>query len=347
MRKVTITYWESKNAPVGRRIETSLDQRFARFEKPCTLLPASLATSDKATRDAAKAALPGWAPTIFAGDKRANDNVITSWAVVLDLDKSPPFEVVCDAFQHVAGVVYTTWSHTPEAPRSRVIVPFDRPFHRDEHKILWSLLAGKVEGVDQATKAAGQFWYVNACIEGQEYRSERLPGRILETDFALWCARDVRPVETPAPVYYAPVATSSEPVDSEVEYRAARLVESTRHSVSGEQGRLTIWNLALGLVKGLRLPTQRAFELMCEWNRSNKPPWSAAEIRGNIDRATKAKKAAGYLLDEPKRRTALWRKPPTEIEARHRALRPPVPPSPSDRSLLPSRDRSRWCEATR
>ncbi|MDQ6675362.1 MAG: hypothetical protein M3069_32295 [Chloroflexota bacterium] len=67
-----------------------------------------------------------WSPTCYADGacSRGNAGVLEVSAMVFDCDKVPP-----DA-ERLAGVYWlghTTWSHTPQAPRWRVVIPLTAP----------------------------------------------------------------------------------------------------------------------------------------------------------------------------------------------------------------------------
>lgn len=106
-------------------------------------------------QDFPKKKLPCWSPSLYAeGAKRSNNNVKAISAVVFDYDH--PKWSIERMHEHMrdlslAYALYTTWSHTDEEPRYRVVLFLSRPLKRQEFtKARESALAliDYVEGVD-------------------------------------------------------------------------------------------------------------------------------------------------------------------------------------------------------
>ena len=105
--------------------------------------------------DFSKKKLDCWSPSLYApGTTRSNKNVGTITAIVFDYDepKWGPGQIAMQLdTAGFAYAVYTTWSHTVEAPRYRVVLFLDRPLERSEFtKARQAALAlvGYTEGVD-------------------------------------------------------------------------------------------------------------------------------------------------------------------------------------------------------
>lgn len=80
----------------------------------------------------------------FNGAQRSYANLVASHAVPLDLDLGHYIWTEADIRVRLAGYAFTAWtsySHTPEAPRWRVVVPVERPMTRGEHYATWETLA--------------------------------------------------------------------------------------------------------------------------------------------------------------------------------------------------------------
>src|SRR6266568_2822861 len=77
-----------------------------------------------------------WSPTRYAdgATSRGNAGVLEVSALVFDLDRVPPDP------ERLAGVYWlghTTWSHTPTAPRWRVVIPLSTPVPVAHWREVW------------------------------------------------------------------------------------------------------------------------------------------------------------------------------------------------------------------
>jgi RecA/RadA recombinase len=84
-------------------------------------------TEDKASR--------GWfCPSEFSPRHRHGANLVLRHALTLDYDRITPADLqrITASLAPYAHVVYTTWSHTKENPRIRVVMPTDRPMDATE-----------------------------------------------------------------------------------------------------------------------------------------------------------------------------------------------------------------------
>ena len=78
--------------------------------------------------DASKRSAPCWSPVRYreGGRRRAADVVDVS-ALVLDYDDGRTIDEAVAAWDGLARVVHTSWSHSPEAHKLRVILPLVEP----------------------------------------------------------------------------------------------------------------------------------------------------------------------------------------------------------------------------
>jgi len=114
-----------------------------------------------------KRAAPGWAPVAWAlgqPHRRKAENVGALSCLVLDCDKLPPegLAVLEGAAERLgrAACWHTSWSHTPERPKARLVLPFATPCPVAQWPRVWG---------------AGQRW---AAAEGLEVDTAcRDPGR--------------------------------------------------------------------------------------------------------------------------------------------------------------------------
>lgn len=88
-----------------------------------------------------KLRLPAFSPAEFIPHAtRANANVLAVHHLVLDLDYLTPEDIpqILTRLSPYRGLGYTTWSHTPQAPRLRWILPLSRPVPPDEWPAFWA-----------------------------------------------------------------------------------------------------------------------------------------------------------------------------------------------------------------
>ena len=71
-----------------------------------------------------------WSPTLYpAGAKRGGERVIHLSCLVLDYDAGVAIGEAAERFEEFFHIVHTTWSHTPEHPKFRLILPLAEPVH--------------------------------------------------------------------------------------------------------------------------------------------------------------------------------------------------------------------------
>ena len=115
-----------------------------------------------------KTSLPGFSLARFQNNHRALADVIDVSAVVLDDDASglTVEDIAAGLADVAAGVVYSTHSSTPGAPRTRTILFVSRPMTAAEHSRVWTHVAAlvKTRGLiaDEQAKDASRLWFVPA-----------------------------------------------------------------------------------------------------------------------------------------------------------------------------------------
>ena len=124
-----------------------------------------------------KATIPCWSPTTYEpGTTRGNRNVKTVTALVLDYDDGTTMEMASDAWWMWFHIGHTTWSHTPNHHRFRIILPLREPVPAEQWPLAWAagLEAWKENTVgvggspDTTCKDAARVFYLPAHRESQE-----------------------------------------------------------------------------------------------------------------------------------------------------------------------------------
>ena len=164
-----------------------------------------------------KRQLPAWSPaTLAPGARRANDAVEALSAIVLDYDQGGVS--VAEALAPWASwpaLAHTSWSHTEEAPRFRLVVPLARPCPRSAWRWVWHWAAGVAAGaIDGACKDASRMYFLPGCprIDASRWAVVQDPGgQLCDPDWHRQSADTLaaagRPVAAPRPATRAIVGS--------------------------------------------------------------------------------------------------------------------------------------------
>lgn len=137
-----------------------------------------------------KKQVAGYSVGRFYSNKRALINVEHVDALVLDLDNNAPSVArVEQAFPNTRALVYTTHSHTPEAPRLRVIIPYTKPVDSYGHERIWAWADARCKSVglqlDSGSRDASHLFFLPCRRRDGEYFCEELTGEPLDAERAL------------------------------------------------------------------------------------------------------------------------------------------------------------------
>jgi putative DNA primase/helicase len=113
-----------------------------------------------------------WSPVIYeAGHQRGNAGVVSFSAFVGDLDDGDvDLESVRSRLHGLEHLIHSTYSHQPEKPKFRFIVPFDKPFPTSEiFKVFDHFNEMFDDKLDPCSKKPAQFFYLPSCPVGAEY----------------------------------------------------------------------------------------------------------------------------------------------------------------------------------
>jgi hypothetical protein len=120
-----------------------------------------------------KRELPAWSPARFGeGAGRRGDAVVEVSCLVYDLDDAD-LDAVAAGWHDVLHLLHTTWSHTPEAPRWRLVVPLARAVPGARWAEAWTWGARRTPGADGACKDAGRLYFVPAIRHPEQLREAR------------------------------------------------------------------------------------------------------------------------------------------------------------------------------
>jgi len=124
----------------------------------------SLSVFREAPGIADKRDLPAWSPAaLAAGARRANDNVAAVSCIVLDYDDGTSLDAALGPWLDWPCAYHTSWSHTDEVPRFRLVVPLQRPVPARAWRWVWAWAAGRAAGgIDGACKDASRLYFLPA-----------------------------------------------------------------------------------------------------------------------------------------------------------------------------------------
>ena len=320
--RAAITMWRSLQDTAGTSIETDWESFFATLSDP--------------PRYAGDLMHPGWSAAVCEPVIRAAANVVGMSALVLDYDAGTTIDDAASLWSDRYGFIHTSRKHTPEAPRFRVVLPFARIVTPDEYAIVWrwaqKLATSAGQRIDAATKDVARLWYMPAATGA--YETRRLAGEPLDPDPLVAAHKYDQHERTRA------AETRTAP-RGDVEKRAAKYLAKLPASISGSGGHAALWSAALSLVRGFRIPPERALSMLrTDFNPRCQPPWTERELRHKVDDAEQdATTAYGYLADRV--RAVSTPEPPPDVDPDYvpevpESFSDDAPPSTAPRVAAPS-----------
>ena len=166
-----------------------------------------------------KAARGWYCPVEFDPAYRNSDNFVARYALTFDFDivTIDAWGDCINAWSDTAFAIYTTFSHRPDKPRFRVVMPLNRPAGFDEFQAVARRVAADVgiERVARESFVPAQFMYAPARPLGGSFESHVNVGAFLDVDAVLGEYADWTDVKSwPKRVDGDPVhASSDERVD--------------------------------------------------------------------------------------------------------------------------------------
>ena len=136
---------------------------------------------------------------------RTKANIALRSCLTLDIDHAPAD--LWDRFAKAytgAAVCYSTHKHTPESPRLRIVVPFDRDTSPEEYQAVSRMFckdAGLLEYADRTTHDINRLFFWPSTSADAEFFSKRQKGEPLNVDevlsrYADWHDRSQWPTST-------------------------------------------------------------------------------------------------------------------------------------------------------
>lgn len=115
-------------------------------------------------RKVVKERLPCWSPTVYPeGSKRGSEHVQELSCLVLDYDDGSDPEEARAVWGSSFHILHTSWSHTPELPRFRLVLPLATPVPVADWQRVWSWAEEHCgRAIDPRCKGAGRMWTLPA-----------------------------------------------------------------------------------------------------------------------------------------------------------------------------------------
>ena len=187
MRELAFCLGNSRAALVWHPGKMTMEALWEKLQNPIRTAEtaAEYHAMKKSERDAVKDKGGFFAGTLKGTRRRATE-VISRSMITLDHDRLKPGCFDAFAFKHCA-IVYTTHSHTPEAPRARILVPLTRDVIPDEYNAIARYLADEIgmDTVDLCSFKINQLMYWPTASSDGEYICRKYEGGWLDPDVFL------------------------------------------------------------------------------------------------------------------------------------------------------------------
>lgn len=152
---------------------------------------------------------PLWSPTVYRdGCTRSNEGVAALTAAVGDYDAGPAYELIKGRLSRYEYVAHSTYSHRPNDPHYRVVLPFAQPVPSS----LWDDVKARIDEhifgrqTDQSTKDPCRVYFLPSCPArgarfAEHHRGELLDPLLLPSvSFPTHVVLDGTPTESKSPL---------------------------------------------------------------------------------------------------------------------------------------------------
>jgi len=94
--------------------------------------------------------------------RRCKGNIVSITGIVLDVDEAMTIESAMDMLQPLEYVLYTTFRHTPEKHKFRIVIPFSQPLLAADIAGRQQSIMSTFPGVDNASFTVSQSFYFHS-----------------------------------------------------------------------------------------------------------------------------------------------------------------------------------------
>ncbi len=185
-REFKISYGKRRNSLKWRNSTITIPILYERLKQTerTEETAAEYAAMDKPVRDQIKDR-GGFVGGHLKDGRRLKEKVLCRSMGALDIDYPKPGFLAWYRTEHrFLSFLYTTHSHTPEAPRYRLIVFFTRDVSPDEYEAIMRFLAAEIdmEGIDPVSFRINQLMHWPTTSSDGEYIFEVFDGPLLDPD---------------------------------------------------------------------------------------------------------------------------------------------------------------------
>lgn len=189
MRTYTICIGNSRESKFWPSSEVTFDELYKRLKHPLRTseTTAQYKKMSKADRDSAKDK-GGFMAGKLKGTRRKKEDVLSRSMITLDGDRLRSDFITWYKENHIyTSILYTTHSHTPEAPRGRILIPATRDMTPEEANAISRYFASwiGISQIDPCSFKINQMMYWPTCPSDGEYICERYDGELLDPDVFL------------------------------------------------------------------------------------------------------------------------------------------------------------------
>ena len=186
MRDLNLCVADSRRSSVWRPVRMSLEELWDRLSVPVRTAESAeeYRAMPKTERDRIKDRGGFLAGTLRGGRRRKRD-VTGRSMVTLDCDRlRPDFPEAYEGGHRFLTLLYTTHSHTPAAPRARLLFPLTRDVSSEEYNAVARYLAQELgmDMVDPCSFEVNQMMYWPTVPSDGEYVCRRYEGEWLDPD---------------------------------------------------------------------------------------------------------------------------------------------------------------------
>lgn len=149
-------------------------------------------------KPADKRQCPAWSPVKLkpGATKRGLDSVAEVSCLVLDYDGTADVSSALDVWRGNCLLWHTSWSHTPEIPRFRVVLPLASPIPAGTWRHCYAWAGERDPRIDRQCSDASRLWFLP--VVGPGFGAGFLPGPLLDLSA-------IKPPPPPAPRRTAPL----------------------------------------------------------------------------------------------------------------------------------------------
>jgi len=184
MRQLNFCLGNSRQSAVWHPKQMTIDELEERLKTPIRTAETvqEYRQMKKNEKDAVKDK-GGFVAGKLKGTRRKKSEVESRSMITIDGDKLKP-EFFDEFHPNYFAIVYTTYSHVPEAPRARILIPLKRDVTPDEFNAIARYLAYEIgmEQIDPCSFEINQLMYWPTCPSDGEYICKKYDGAWLDPD---------------------------------------------------------------------------------------------------------------------------------------------------------------------